>query len=123
MNERQLSLWAGSGDDSLQAVDKGSSEVSEPLGWKQGTGEGCDNILVTVSVKQTGFYGSQSQFTVDVHPDSNLLKALDKDGARGEAVAQSVLDWLSAAVQFTIVPLVSGIPDPGSSASARSDKR
>ena len=118
MNERQLFLWPGHWNDGLSAVDKGSSKVSEPLGWKQGSGEGSDKVFVTVIVRQAGFYGCQSQFELAVHPDSDLLKALDTDGVRGQEVAKSVLDWLSAAVQFTIVPLVSGVSGEGGSASS-----
>ena len=123
MNERQLYLWSGGRNDGLSAVDKSTPAVSVAVDGEQAPGQGADKVLVTVSVKQTGFYGCQSQFEVEVHRDSNLLKALDSDGVGGKEVAQHVLDWMSAAVQFTIVPLVSGVSEAGSSTPTHYAKR
>jgi hypothetical protein len=66
-----------------------------------------DHLLITVSIKQAGFYGLQQQFEVPVNVNSNLLKALDKERETGKEPVKLLLNSIASAVQSILVPLVS----------------
>jgi len=75
----------------------------------QGTG---DKILVTISVKQAGFYGSQLSTEVCVHTDSHLLRAMAAERKRGK----DPLEWFSNKITrevLSILCLVPGISAEG----------
>ena len=123
MSVEQLYLRSKSGDGSLPEVDQGKAKNARNEGVGLSSGEGQNQILVTVVIKQLGFYGSQSQFTVDINPHSHLLRALDKERVGGKEVTEHVLVWLSKSVLSAILPLVSGIPEARSPSRSRPGER
>lgn len=66
-----------------------------------------NKMLVTVIIKQAGFYGSQQQFEVAVNANSHLLRALDKERPNGQEATKLILDQVAKACQSVIVSLVS----------------
>lgn len=119
MSGNQLNLWSDSGYGSVQAVNKSQAKNDRNEVGELPAAEGPDSLLITVVIKQLGFYGCQSQFTVKVHSDSDLLRAMDKERTGSKALVEHVLDWLSKSVLSSILPLVSGVSDARRSSRSR----
>lgn len=69
--------------------------------------EGAKNrILVTISVKQTGFYGSQLSTEVRINPNSHLLGAMAKEREKGK----DPLEWFSDKITKEVRSLLCLVP-------------
>lgn len=113
----QTSLFSDR-DGEASGVGSGGAAVEASREVAQG-GAGENKLLITVIIKQAGFYGCQRQIAIEVNPHSHLLEAMDKERARGQEPLEHILNFLAKGVRRRVVSLVSGISEQGSAPSAR----